>query len=160
MKKALPLKNGLNLKDAQKIAKGLNDLLASEFVLYVKTLNYHWNVQGLEFAPLHHFFEDLYTYLQKNIDSLAERIRALDATPAGTMKEFIKLSKISEAPAKPPASKKMIEDLLKDFEAIIKIARNLSSSAAKAHDEGTVDMLGTHIADLEKHAWMLRASIS
>ena len=44
---------GLSAATRQDIALMLNNLLADEFILYTKTLNYHWNVVGPFFGDLH-----------------------------------------------------------------------------------------------------------
>ena len=40
---------GISTKNREAVGKILNALLDNEFVLYVKTLNYHWNVRGIIF---------------------------------------------------------------------------------------------------------------
>src|SRR5678816_4931772 len=46
----------------------LNAILADEFVLYVRTLNCHWNVRGMQFHSLHAFFEDCLLYTSDAAD--------------------------------------------------------------------------------------------
>ena len=55
------MKVHIGLSDAQKTQVGaiLNQLLADEFVIYIKTLNFHWNVVGPDFYSLHIFLEKL-----------------------------------------------------------------------------------------------------
>ena len=48
---------GIKEQDRQEIAKGLSKLLADSYTLYLKTHNYHWNVTGPQFHPLHQMFE-------------------------------------------------------------------------------------------------------
>ena len=36
-------------------------LLANATVMYYKTHQFHWNVEGIEFTQYHIFFEDIYT---------------------------------------------------------------------------------------------------
>ena len=47
------------------------------FVLYTKTLNYHWNITGPEFISLHLLLEDQYDDLAESIDLIAERVRKM-----------------------------------------------------------------------------------
>ncbi|WP_164662997.1 Dps family protein, partial [Pseudomonas viridiflava] len=67
---------GINEQDRQQIVDGLSHLLSDTYVLYLKTHNFHWNVTGPMFRPLHLLFEELYTELATAVDSIAERIRA------------------------------------------------------------------------------------
>ncbi|NNK38941.1 MAG: DNA starvation/stationary phase protection protein, partial [Xanthomonadales bacterium] len=54
---------GITESDRQRIAEGLSRLLADSYTLYLKTHNYHWNVEGPLFNTLHQMFEDQYTEL-------------------------------------------------------------------------------------------------
>lgn len=51
----MKVKIGLTDTTQKQVAALLNQLLADEFVLYVKTLNFHWNVVGSDFFALHLF---------------------------------------------------------------------------------------------------------
>lgn len=51
---------GIDGKDRRKIADGLARLLADSYTLYLKTHNYHWNVEGPMFNTLHTLFETQY----------------------------------------------------------------------------------------------------
>ena len=48
---------GINEADRKTVADQLAKLLADEFVLYTKTRNAHWNVEGADFHTMHLFFE-------------------------------------------------------------------------------------------------------
>ena len=44
---------GISAKDRTAIAGGLSRLLADTYILYLKTHNFHWNVEGPMFQTLH-----------------------------------------------------------------------------------------------------------
>ena len=71
---------GISAKDRAAIAKGLSRLLADTYVVYLKTHNFHWNVEGPMFQTLHQMFMEQYTEAWNAIDLVAERIRALGTT--------------------------------------------------------------------------------
>lgn len=48
---------GIKSESRQAVADILSKLLADEFVLYTKTRNAHWNVEGSDFHSMHLFFE-------------------------------------------------------------------------------------------------------
>jgi starvation-inducible DNA-binding protein len=48
---------GITKKNGQAVSVQLAKLLADEFVLYTKTRNAHWNVEGTDFHFMHLFFE-------------------------------------------------------------------------------------------------------
>src|SRR5690606_29750690 len=76
---------GLTDAERQAVIGILNVVLADEFVLYTKTRRCHWNVVGPNFSELHALFQRQYEQLEEIIDDVAERIRALGGTPAGTL---------------------------------------------------------------------------
>lgn len=145
-------------KSQEAVAAELAVLLASSYMLYLKTQNYHWNVTGPMFTTLHTLFETEYTELAAAVDEIAERIRARGAFAPGSLSEFAKLSVVREAKGRPSA-KAMIETLVADQKAVVAVAEKVSELAEKAGDQATAD-LGTRRIDVhEKNAWMLRSHL-
>ena len=66
---------GIKGKDREKIVAGLSRVLADTYTLYLKTHNFHWNVEGPMFNTLHLMFMEQYTELWNALDAIAERIR-------------------------------------------------------------------------------------
>jgi starvation-inducible DNA-binding protein len=154
----ITLNIGLTEKASEAVAALLNQRLADTMVLYVKTRNYHWNVTGPRFQPLHEFFESQYDQLEEAIDEIAERVRQVGGYAAGTMAEFSKLSALKEIPGEVPSADEMIANLMADHETIIRQLReDVDSTAEKHHDVGTSDFLTGLLESHEKMAWMLRA---
>jgi starvation-inducible DNA-binding protein len=48
---------GISEENRNAVSFELTKLLADEFVLYTKTRNAHWNVEGVDFHSMHLFFE-------------------------------------------------------------------------------------------------------
>ena len=136
----------------------LNIILSNTFVLYTKTLNFHRNVQGQLFPQLHEFFGSQYEALAEDADTVAERIRALQANSPATMKEFLALTSLKE-PVKGLKDMEMVAELLKDREMIIAYIKE-TLSAIEGTDPGTSNMLEDMIEAHEKQAWMLRATVA
>jgi starvation-inducible DNA-binding protein len=149
---------GLSEKSRSAVVKILNELLADEFVLYVKTRRFHWNVEGPSFSELHKFFESQYEALDEILDEVAERARALDGVATGSLKEFAALTRVDEQPGKNPDWKGMVGALLEDHEGVIQRLRAAIGVVGDKHgDEGTTDFLTGLMESHEKMAWMLRA---
>ncbi|MFN4309434.1 MAG: Dps family protein [Ferrovibrio sp.] len=147
---------GIPDKERKKIADGLSRLLADTYTLYLKTHNYHWNVEGPMFQTLHTMFETQYTELALAVDLIAERIRALGHYAPGSYAQYAKLSSISEETGVPGAQD-MIKNLVKGNEAVSKTARELFPVVEKSSDEPTADLLTQRMQIHEKTAWMLRS---
>lgn len=142
------------------IVEKLGVVLASSYALQLKTQNFHWNVTGPNFHSIHLLFEKQYDDLAEAVDLIAERIRALGANSPGSFAEFGKLTKIKEAPAKPPAEKIMLQTLADDNEALSKLCNSLSTFSDDAEDHATADIMNGRVEQHDKNTWMLRAHIS
>lgn len=147
---------GIGEKQRNTVGGILNVLLADEFVLYVKTRRFHWNVVGSDFGELHKFFESQYEALDEIVDEVAERARALDVVSAGSLQEFLKSTRLKEQAGKNPDARGMLAALLADHETVIRAVRKDLETAARLGDAGTNDFLTGLLEQHEKMAWMLR----
>jgi starvation-inducible DNA-binding protein len=150
---------GISKKDRKSIADGLSKLLADTYTLYLKTHNFHWNVEGPMFNTLHLMFETQYNELALAVDAIAERIRALGHPAPGSYAAYAKLSSIKEETGVPKAEE-MIRQLVDGQEAVARTARAVFPAAEKAGDEPTADLLTQRLQIHEKTAWMLRSLLS
>lgn len=148
---------GLPKEDRQKAAESVARVLASSYLLYLKTQAYHWNVTGAEFYNLHLLFETQYKELRKAIDMMAERLRALGVFAPGTFREFLSLSCVEEDKKIPRDWQGMVRSLLKGHESLAKDCRKQILSLQKTKDEGSIDLLIERLKLHEKTGWMLRS---
>ena len=147
-------------KNRQEVADFLNVLLADEYVLYTKTRNAHWNIVGSNFMELHKFFEGQYEAIDETIDSVAERIRTLGHYSLGTLKDFLKLTHLSENVAL-SNEKDALKALLEGHEVIIQnIRKDIITINDKHKDLGTADFITGIMEEHEKMAWMLRSYLA
>jgi starvation-inducible DNA-binding protein len=151
----------IGIPDAQRqaIAEGLSQVLADTYTLYLKTHNFHWNVEGPMFNTLHLMFETQYTELALAVDLIAERIRALGFPAPGSYRDFAALSRVEDAAGRPAATE-MIAQLAKDQETVVRTARGVFALADEADDQPTADLLTQRMQVHEKTAWMLRAMLA
>jgi len=156
MKTQIGIKEGPKAEIAHQLAK----LLADEYVLYTKTRNAHWNIEGADFFDKHNFFEGQYNELATVIDEVAERIRTLGHYSPGSLKEFLELTELTEMSKGGSTSESFIRELLSDHESIIiRLRENIDPIATKGNDVGTGDYLTGLLSKHEKMAWMLRAHL-
>jgi starvation-inducible DNA-binding protein len=152
----MAMDTGISASDRAAIAKGLSRLLADTYVLYLKTHNFHWNVEGPMFQTLHQMFMEQYTETWNAIDLVAERIRSLGHYAPGTYKEYLGLARIKETPGVPKAGQ-MLKLLIEGQEAVVRTAREVLPLAERADDQPTLDLLTQRMQVHEKNAWMLRS---
>ncbi|HXB93203.1 MAG TPA: DNA starvation/stationary phase protection protein [Puia sp.] len=151
---------GINAKNLQAVTQELTKLLADEFVLYTKTRNAHWNVEGPDFHSMHLFFESQYETLDDTMDSVAERIRQLGHYAPATLQSFLQLTHLTEKLGQKNDSLGFIKELVMDHENIIVFIReNINRFANEWGDAGTSDFITGLMEEHEKMAWMLRAHL-
>ena len=149
---------GLNDTQRKPVVDILNRLLADEVTLYVKTRNFHWNVEGAQFSELHKFFEGQYDALDEIMDEVAERARALGGYAAGSLGEFAGSTRLKEAKGGASPAKEMLAQLLADHQTIIRNLRAEAAEVGEKHgDAGTEDFLVGLMEQHERMAWMLRS---
>jgi starvation-inducible DNA-binding protein len=148
---------GITEKNRQAVAIALNQLLADEHILYNKTRNYHWSIEGPSFMEFHKLYETQYEILAESIDQVAERIRTLGHFAEGRLKEIIKLATLDE-PEVPTEQEKQIQNLETDHETMImKLRKLVKEFDEKYKDIGSSDFATGLLKEHEKMAWMLRS---
>lgn len=149
---------GIKEEDRQAVADQLAKLLADEFVLYTKTRNAHWNIEGADFHAMHLFFEGQYEQLDELMDSVAERIRKIGHYAPGTLTQLLQLTHLTEQSDRKNDSAGFLKELLEDHESIIEFIRgNIGPFAGTYHDAGTSDYITGLMETHEGMAWMLRS---
>ena len=151
---------GISTDNSKKVADQLNQVLSDEYVLYTKTLKFHWNIEGRDFHALHIFLEGQYQQLQIIVDAVAERIRKVGHFAFGSMKEFLSNSSLKEHQNDAAVSEGMLSELVDDHEALIRRCRDLIDDFEdKYDDKGSADFITGIMKEHEKMAWMLRSSV-
>jgi starvation-inducible DNA-binding protein len=151
---------GIAPNNSTQVAHVLNTMLADEFVLFTKTKNAHWNVEGANFHSLHLFFEEQFKTLDGIADSIAERIRSLGHYASAKLKSFLDLTHFSEQLHEKNDGPGFIKELLNDHESLImQFRENVNHFANDLKDAGTSDYITGLIETHEKMAWMLRAHL-
>ncbi|MBQ4915077.1 DNA starvation/stationary phase protection protein [Maribacter sp. MMG018] len=151
---------GITEENRQAVVDALSIILADEYVLYTKTRNAHWNVEGPDFYDKHKFFETQYEELAERIDNIAERIRSLGHYAPATLKEFLALTHLTEREQNDNSSTGFIKELLQDHETICIHLREIIIPLADTYkDLGTSDFITALLEEHEKTAWFLRAHL-
>lgn len=145
-----------NTEKAKSTSKELNTLLADYHMYYQKLRNFHWNVIGHNFFDLHVKFEEMYDDAILKIDEIAERILTLRFQPTSNYSEYIEKSSIKEAKSELKDTE-MVNMLIDDHGLLLKQMSKVVEIAGEAEDEGTIDLIGAYIRELETTSWMLDA---
>lgn len=148
---------GISPESREEISKILNEILASEVLLLIKTKNFHWNVKGPHFSEYHKFFDEQAEEIENTIDEVAERVRALGFHSLGSMQEYLENTFLDENTNRGVSAADMLKELLENHEAVIRNFREKIPVVSVHQDEGTADFLTGLMEQHEKMAWMLRS---
>ena len=140
-----------------KTVEKLNLYLANLNVLYRKVQNYHWNIVGAGFFSVHEKLEEYYDAINEQIDDVAERILSIGGRPLGTLKDYLEITTIKEAENKEISIPEAVADVKKEFEAMLKLVKEVKEAADEENDYGTSALVDEYINTYEKNLWMLNA---
>jgi len=140
------------------IANALNQSVAETAVTTMLAQNFHWNVTGMAFAPLHDLFQKIYEDHFVAQDDLAERVKAIGAHADGTLAGMLKRSKINEHEGD-ASDKEMIKIMMEAQETLAATLAGCGELAAEHGDTLTEDLCISRGQTHEKFAWFLRSHL-
>jgi len=142
----------MTLAEAAKVA------FASEFSFYLKSHNFHWNVEGINFQQYHQLFGAIYEEVYGSIDDFAEKIRAIGSYVPASYTRFSYLSEIGdEVEVLQPTE--MLQELFSDNDKMLVVLKMAYDLAEQAGEHGFSNFLAERMDAHRKHGWMLRASL-
>ncbi|MFD9667866.1 Dps family protein [Rhodococcus sp. NPDC059968] len=134
----------------------LQRILVDLIELHLQGKQAHWNLVGTNFRDLHLQLDDIVGTAREASDTIAERMRALDAVPDGRSDT---VTASTTLPALPPADLSTTDtvDLVTSrIYAAVDTIRSVHDEVDAA-DPSSADLLHSIVNDLEKAAWMLKS---
>ncbi|MEL7213167.1 MAG: DNA starvation/stationary phase protection protein [Pseudomonadota bacterium] len=141
------------------IIDALNQSVAETAVTTMLAQNFHWNVTGMAFGPLHALFQEIYEDHFTAQDDLAERVKALDGHAEGTLAGVLKRSKIDEHDGH-ASDREMIKAMQIAQETLAATLAGAGELAAEHGDTLTEDLCIARGQTHEKFAWFLRSHLA
>lgn len=141
------------------IGDALNQSVAETAVTTMLAQNFHWNVKGMSFGPLHDLFQKIYEDHFVGQDDLAERARAIDVHAEGTLAGMLKRSKISEHDGH-ATGQEMIRIMMEAQQTLAATLAGCGDLAAEHGDTLTEDLCIARGTQHEKFAWFLRSHLA
>lgn len=130
--------------------------LADNVTFGMKAQQYHWNVEGDDFAQHHQFLGGLYEEVDGVIDNIGEFIRTLDAYAPLSPRRIAELTSIGDTDVAPEAMT-MMRNLYNDNVKVIDSIREAFRLAERYSEMGLANFLQDRLAAHQKHQWMLRS---
>ncbi|MEM9060877.1 MAG: DNA starvation/stationary phase protection protein [Pseudomonadota bacterium] len=141
------------------IATALNQCVAETAVTTMLAQNFHWNVTGMSFGPLHEMFQKIYEDHFEAQDDLAERIKAIGGHAEGQLSAMVERSKIDEHDGHASAED-MIKIMLSAQETLAATLAGCGEMSAAHGDTLTEDLCISRGQVHEKFAWFLRSHLA
>ncbi len=115
-----------------RLASDLQEVLVDLIALHLQAKQAHWNVVGRNFRDLHLQLDDIVELGRESSDTIAERMRALGATPDGRAPTVAATTKLQSLPEGERATSEAV-DLISDS------LRTAVGTIRKVHDEVDAD---------------------
>ena len=139
------------------LAEQLKKLWATNFQTYVLSHGYHVNLTGDDFYEYHKLFQKIYDYLQDNIDTQAELVRAIDEIVPFSLKRVTELSDVKDV-EKVPEIAVMVTDIDEALYTLIDLSNAVFEQSQTDKEYGVNNYVAGYIQDLNKFCWQLKAS--
>jgi starvation-inducible DNA-binding protein len=138
------------------LPQNLQRVLVDLIELHLQGKQAHWNLIGTNFRDLHLQLDEIVDAAREASDTIAERMRALNAIPDGRSDT---VTAATTLPAFPPAelnTTDVVDLITTRIYAAVGTIRTVHDDVDAA-DPSSADLLHTIIDVLEKAAWMLKS---
>ena len=140
----------------ESLPQNLQKVLVDLVELHLQGKQAHWNLVGTNFRDLHLQLDSIVDVAREAADTIAERMRALDAVPDGRTDTVAATTSVPAAPAGLVNTTDIVDIIADRIYATVVTMRDVHDEVDAA-DPSTADLLHAIIADLEKQAWMLKS---
>ena len=149
-------KNVHNFQASSELAASLQRVLVDLIELHLQGKQAHWNVIGKNFRDLHLQLDELVDAAREASDTIAERLRALDAVPDGRSDTVAETTSLPQFPADEQSTSDVVDLITARVYAAADTVRAVHD-AVDVEDPSTADLLHEIIDALEKLAWMIKS---
>jgi starvation-inducible DNA-binding protein len=138
------------------LSAALQQVLVDMIELHLQGKQAHWNVVGTNFRDLHLQLDELVDFAREASDTIAERMRALDAVPDGRSDTVAATTTLPAFPAYERSTADVVDLIVTRIYATVATLRGVHD-AVDAEDPSTADVLHQLIDGLEKLAWLIKS---
>jgi starvation-inducible DNA-binding protein len=138
------------------LAGNLQRVLVDLIELHLQGKQAHWNVVGTNFRDLHLQLDELVDFARAGSDTIAERLRALDAVPDGRSDTVAATTTLPQFPVYEVFTAEAVDLVTARVYATVDTMRAVHDDV-DAEDPSTADILHQLIDGLEKLAWLIKS---
>ncbi len=145
-----------NFAASTDLSDNLQRVLVDLVELHLQGKQAHWNVVGTNFRDLHLQLDELVDFAREASDTVAERMRALDAIPDGRSDTVAAGTSLPAFPAYERGTGEVVDLVTARIYATVDTMRAVHDDV-DAEDPSTADILHQLIDGLEKLAWLIKS---
>ncbi|MCV7099049.1 Dps family protein [Mycobacterium palustre] len=134
----------------------LQQVLVDLIELHLQGKQAHWNLVGTNFRDLHLQLDGIVDAAREASDTIAERMRALDAVPDGRSDTVVATTTVPAVPPGLVGATETVDMITDRIYAVVGTIRTVHDDVDAA-DPSTADLLHAIIDQLEKEAWLLKS---
>lgn len=141
---------------SQKLSDNLQAVLVDLIELHLQGKQAHWNIVGTNFRDLHLQLDEIVDAAREFADDVAERMRALNATPDGRSSVVVKSTTLSAFDAGEIDTSAAVDAITERLNAVVDTVRGVHDPVDE-EDPTSADLLHSILERLEQLAWMVSA---
>ncbi|KUI47831.1 DNA starvation/stationary phase protection protein [Mycobacterium sp. GA-1199] len=138
------------------LSDSLQRVLVDLVELHLQGKQAHWNIVGTNFRDLHLQLDELVDFAREGSDTIAERMRALEAWPDGRSDTVTAGTSLPQFPAYAVSTQDAVDLITGRVYAAVDTMRQVHD-AVDAEDPTSADILHQLIEGLEKLAWLIKS---
>jgi starvation-inducible DNA-binding protein len=138
------------------LPQNLQRVLVDLIELHLQGKQAHWNLIGTNFRDLHLQLDEIVDAAREASDTIAERMRALNAIPDGRSDTVTATTTLPAFPPNELNTTDVVDLVTTRIYATVGTIRTVHDEVDAA-DPSSADLLHTIIDVLEKAAWMLKS---
>lgn len=142
----------------EELKLALKNAFATTYAFLVKSENFHWNVVGPNFVQYHELFGKIYDEVDDELDSFAERVRALRCYVPASFSQLSEHSQILDTLEILPPTE-MVRTLYVDNGKVHAALMQAYQLAESEGEHGLSAFLSERIDAHRKHGWMLYSTM-
>ena len=146
----------VGFRASTQLVNHLQRVLVDLIALHLNAKQAHWNLVGHNFRDLHLQLDEIVGETREAGDTIAERMRALEAVPDGRPRTVASANDQPELPAGEQNTAIVVDLITNQLRHAAAVMRQVHDDVDR-EDPVTADLLHQMIAGLEKFAWMVSA---
>jgi starvation-inducible DNA-binding protein len=143
---------------SEALSGALQSVLVELLELQAQAKQAHWTVVGPHFRSVHLELDELVDAVREHADTVAERMRALDAVPDGRTRTIANTTRLASFPEGEVSVERAVALIVERIIVVVNTIRAVHDDVDD-RDPTSADILHAVLETLEKQRWMLASQL-